>query len=168
MRINRHTVLLSSRERNGLPAPSARARAAPRLQEEHRQQPPPRWGAWELFAVKVLRSSGCEGQCPQFPLSVTHSFLCSPSSHFWNTASPLEVPPPHKRAKLERPSMPPSFPAPHCQLQIGACRGHLPSASAETDSCAAAAAELQHSPKEFRVESEALCALGKLVEQVFR
>ena len=152
MRVNRHTVLLSSRERNRLPAPSARARAAPRLQEEHRQQPPPRWGAWELFAVKVLCSSGCEGQCPQFPLSVTHFFLCSPSSHFWNTASPLEVPichlvrcpppPPHKRAKLERPSMPPSFPAPHCQLQIGDCQGHLPSASAETDSCAAAAAEL--------------------------
>ena len=108
-------------------------------------------------------------------VTVTHSILCSPSSHFWNTASPLEVPvchlvrrpPPHKRERLERPSVPPSFPPPHCQLQIGACQGHLPSASAEIDPCAAAAVELQHPPKEFRVESEAPCALGKLVEQAF-
>ena len=63
--------------------------------------------------------------------------------------------------------MPPSFPPPHCQLQIGACQGHLPSASAEIDPWAAAAVELQHPPKEFRVEREALCVLGKLVEQVF-
>ena len=37
-------------------------------------------------------------------------------------------------------------------------------------SCAAAAADLQHPPKEFRVESrnEVLCALGKLAGQVLR
>ena len=34
-----------------------------------------------------------------------------------------------------------------CGLQTGACQGHLPSASAETDPCAAAAADLSHAPK---------------------
>ena len=49
-------------------------------------------------------------------------------------------------------------------LQTGTCQehlsvtqqqqqGHLPSASAETEACAAAAADLQHPPREFRVES---------------
>ena len=51
-----------------------------------------------------------------------------------------------------------------CHLQTGTCQehlsvtqqqqqGHLPSASAETEACAAAAADLQHPPREFRVES---------------
>ena len=48
------------------------------------------------------------------------------------------------------------------QLQIATCQGHLPSASTRIKSCATAAADLQHSLKEFRVESrnKALCALG--------
>ena len=37
-----------------------------------------------------------------------------------------------------------------CQLQIGARQGHLPSASAETEPRAAAAADLQHPLREFR------------------
>lgn len=52
-----------------------------------------------------------------------------------------------------------------CQLQMGTCQGHLPSASLETEPCAAA--DLQHSPREFRVKSEALYAPGKLVEEDF-
>ena len=44
-----------------------------------------------------------------------------------------------------------------CQLQIGTCQehllvGHLPSAAAETKPCAAAAVDLQHPLREFRVE----------------
>ena len=34
-----------------------------------------------------------------------------------------------------------------CQLQIGTCQGHLPSASAETEPCVAAAVDLQHALK---------------------
>ena len=54
------------------------------------------------------------------------------------------------------------------QPQIGTCRerlpaseekqGHLPSASGETEPCAAAAAERQHPLTGFRVESGALCS----------
>jgi len=43
----------------------------------------------------------------------------------------------------------------------------LPSASAEIELCAAVAVDLQYALSEFKVESEALCAPGKLVEQVF-
>ena len=43
--------------------------------------------------------------------------------------------------------------------------GHLPSASAETEPCAAAAANFQHPP---RWVNEALCAPRKLTEQVFK
>ena len=45
-------------------------------------------------------------------------------------------------------------------LQIGTCHGCLPSISTRIKSCAAAAADLHHPLKEFRVESrnEALCA----------
>ena len=35
----------------------------------------------------------------------------------------------------------------YCQLQIGTCQGHLPSASAETEPCVAAAVDLQHALK---------------------
>ena len=51
----------------------------------------------------------------------------------------------------------------YCQLQVGTCRGHLPSTSTRIKSCTAAAADRQHPLKECRVESrnEALCALGK-------
>ena len=47
---------------------------------------------------------------------------------------------------------------------------HLLSASTQTESPATAAAHPQHPLEELRVElrSEALCALGKLAEQVFR
>ena len=65
-----------------------------------------------------------------------------------------------------------------CQLQTGPCpehlpvteqqEEHLPSASAETEPCAAAAVDLQRPRREFGVESEALCVPGKLVEWVFR
>ena len=41
-----------------------------------------------------------------------------------------------------------------CELEAGACQRHLPSASA-IESCAAAAADLWHTQKKFRVESEA-------------
>ena len=34
-----------------------------------------------------------------------------------------------------------------CQLQIGACQGHLPSAPAETEPCAAADVDLQDTLK---------------------
>jgi len=44
---------------------------------------------------------------------------------------------------------------------------HLPSASAEIETCATAAVDLQHALREFKW-SEALCAPGNLVEQVFR
>ena len=37
-----------------------------------------------------------------------------------------------------------------CQLQIGACQGHLPLVSLETDSCAAAAIGLQRVLKEVQ------------------
>ena len=37
-------------------------------------------------------------------------------------------------------------------------QGHLPSASAETEPCAAAAADLQHPLREFRVEWGTLCS----------
>ena len=49
-----------------------------------------------------------------------------------------------------------------CQLQIGTCHGHLPSAGAT------AAVDLQHALSEFGVESEAFCASGNLVEQIQR
>ena len=65
-----------------------------------------------------------------------------------------------------------------CQLQIGACQehlpgteqqqGHLPSASAKIEPCAAAGADLQHPLRGAQVENGALCAPGKLVQQVFR
>ena len=47
---------------------------------------------------------------------------------------------------------------------------HVPSASTRIESCAAAAAALQHPPKASRVkiQSGALCELGKLAQQVFR
>lgn len=45
---------------------------------------------------------------------------------------------------------------------------HLPSASAETDPYAAAAADLQRPLRGIRVKSETLCAPGKLVGKVFR
>ena len=134
MRVNRHTVLLSSQETNRLPAPSARAAAAPRLQAAHQQQPPPRSGAWELFGVKVLHASGCEGQCPQLPLSQSPTPSSAAPAVTSGTLPAPWTSSPHERARLGRPSMPPPFPPPHCQLQIGACQGHLPSASAETDS----------------------------------
>ena len=44
---------------------------------------------------------------------------------------------------------------------------HLPSASAEIETCATAAVDLQHALREFKW-SEALRAPGNLVEQVFR
>ena len=47
-------------------------------------------------------------------------------------------------------------------------QGHLPSASAETEPCAAAPADPQHALRGTQVESEALWAPWKLVEQVFR
>jgi len=49
-----------------------------------------------------------------------------------------------------------------CQSQIGPCCGSLPSTSTRIKSCVAAAANLQHPLKEFRVESrnEAFCVLG--------
>ena len=58
-----------------------------------------------------------------------------------------------------------------CQLQIGTYRehlpetkqqqqGHLPSASAEIEPCAAAAVDLQHPLRVIWVESEALHAPG--------
>ena len=56
----------------------------------------------------------------------------------------------------------------NCQLQTGACQGRLPSASVETEHWAAAAVDLQHPLREFRVETKALCAPQNLVEQVFR
>ena len=34
-----------------------------------------------------------------------------------------------------------------CQLQVGVCQEHLPPASAETESCAAAAVDPQHALK---------------------
>ena len=34
-----------------------------------------------------------------------------------------------------------------CQPQVGTCHGHLPSTSMRTESCAAAAADFQHSLK---------------------
>ena len=43
-------------------------------------------------------------------------------------------------------------------------QGHLPSVSAETEPRAAAAVDLQHPLREFGVESEALYALGNVVE----
>ena len=65
-----------------------------------------------------------------------------------------------------------------CPLQIGTCQENLPVAEYNKGIChlplcrlnpvqlnLAAAANLQHS---LRVESEALCAQGKLIEQVFR
>ena len=45
---------------------------------------------------------------------------------------------------------------------------HLPSASAETEPYAAAAADLQRPLRGIRVKSETLCAPGKLVGKVFR
>ena len=47
-----------------------------------------------------------------------------------------------------------------CQLQMGACHGHLPSTCTRIKSCAAAAANLQYPLKEFGAESrnEALSA----------
>ena len=50
-----------------------------------------------------------------------------------------------------------------CQLQIGTCRGCLPSISTRIKSCIPAAADLQHPLKEFRVESrnKALCVQEK-------
>ena len=47
---------------------------------------------------------------------------------------------------------------------------HLPSISTRIKSCAAATADLRHSPKELRMESrnEALCALAKLSGLVLR
>ena len=71
---------------------------------------------------------------------------------------------------------PASRQGPQCQLQAGACqehlpvteqRGHLPSASAETEPCATAAVDLQHPLRKFRVENGALNAPEKLMEQVF-
>ena len=53
------------------------------------------------------------------------------------------------------------------QLQIGSCQGHLPFLSVETESCPVAAVDLWPW-KEFMAKNEALCAPGKLVEQVFR
>ena len=57
-----------------------------------------------------------------------------------------------------------------CDLQIGTCHGHLPSTSLRVKSHAAAAADLQHALKEFRVESKnvTLCPLEKVSGQVFR
>ena len=46
-------------------------------------------------------------------------------------------------------------------------QGCLPSASVEIEPCVTAAVDLQHAPRKLRVENEALCAPGKLVEQVF-
>ena len=40
--------------------------------------------------------------------------------------------------------------------------------SVETESCATVVVDLQVALKKFRVESQALCAPGQLVEQVFR
>ena len=40
--------------------------------------------------------------------------------------------------------------------------------SVETESCSTAGVDLQVAMNKFRVESEALCAPGQLVEQVFR
>ena len=54
-----------------------------------------------------------------------------------------------------------------CQLHIGTCQEdlaateqqeNLPSASAETEPCAAAAVDLQHLLREFRVEGGTLCS----------
>ena len=47
-------------------------------------------------------------------------------------------------------------------LAKGIC---LPSASVETEPCAAASVDINTSWREFRVEREAICAPGKLVEQ---
>ena len=55
-----------------------------------------------------------------------------------------------------------------CQLQTGACQGHLPSVFMGIESHAAAAADLPHIWREFRVENESFCASVKLVEQVLR
>ena len=63
-----------------------------------------------------------------------------------------------------------------CQLQMGtehwqepravaaSAQGHLPPASVEIEPCAAAAVDLQHPLRKFKVE----CAPGNLVGQVFR
>ena len=56
----------------------------------------------------------------------------------------------------------------YCQLQIGTCQGYLPSVSVEIEPCAAVAIELWYALKGIRVESEALCAPGKLLKQVVR
>ena len=57
-----------------------------------------------------------------------------------------------------------------CQPQTATCHECLPSTSTRIKSWATAAADLQQPLKKFRVESrsEALCASGKLTEQVFR
>ena len=57
-----------------------------------------------------------------------------------------------------------------CQPQVGTCHECLPSTSTRIKSCAAAAADLQHPLKKFRLENrnEVLCAPGKLAGQVFR
>ena len=59
-----------------------------------------------------------------------------------------------------------------CQLLIGTCQEHSPAIEQQQGhlppACAIAAADPQDSQREFRVESEAICAPWKLVEQVFR
>ena len=55
----------------------------------------------------------------------------------------------------------------NCQLQTGFCQGRLPSASVETEHWAAAAVDLQHPLREFRVENKALCSTES-GRQVFR
>ena len=55
-----------------------------------------------------------------------------------------------------------------CQLQTGLCQGHWSSASAEIKSLLLQLLTFNLPWKEPRVQNEALRALGKLVEQVFR
>ena len=59
----------------------------------------------------------------------------------------------------------------YCQLQVGTCRGHLPSISTRIKSWAAAAADLQHLLKGvsgWRAAMRYYVLWGKLAEQVFR
>ena len=58
------------------------------------------------------------------------------------------------------------------QLQVAACQEHLPMIEQQQQehlpsACATASADLQHPWGELRVESEALCTPGKLVEYIF-
>ena len=46
----------------------------------------------------------------------------------------------------------------YCQLQIGTCQGHLPSASVEIEPCAALAVDLQRPPEGVQGGVRTVCS----------